>query len=113
VTDERRISDRANLKQDTVTVYDRNRETMVGTIANISETGFMLVSTEEIQPESVFQFELQFSDRDINVQLGAVCLWNAEAGKAGVFWNGFHIIDISDQAQSQLQQVMQALLSAS
>ena len=111
MTDERRIADRANLKNDTVSVYDRNREITIGSVANISESGFMLVATEEIPPESVFQFELFFSRRKLTVQLGAVCLWNAEAGKAGVYWHGFHIIDISAEAQLQLQQMIQLLLN--
>lgn len=109
MNEERRSSARASINDDHIQIYDRNREQIIGIVANISETGFMLVSSEDIEPGSVFQLEMRIKDEG-NIRFGATCLWSAEANTPNMHWQGFHIIDISSEAAQQMRQVMAHLL---
>ena len=80
----------------------------IGTVANISSTGFMLVADRHIDVETIFQLRLLTSDTQEEFNLGAMCLWNSDASSANTFWAGFHIIDISDETQSRLDKLVQA-----
>lgn len=108
MSDERRIAERVTPQPGHMHVYDRFAGTELGTIANISETGFMLVTRQFIETDSVFQLELSFSQEDKNekIQLGAVCLWCADTSTENSFWAGFHIIDISPQKEELLKKII-------
>lgn len=110
MSDERRIADRVSAQSADIRVQDRISDTSMGTIANLSETGFMLVSHRDIEVDSVFQLELSCCDGQFgNIQIGAVCLWNADTSSENLFWAGFHIIDISAAAEAALKQVIAKL----
>lgn len=107
MSEERRIAKRVAPSSGYIAVLNRHTGQQLGSIANISETGFMLVGPEMIDIDSVFQFELKSSeDKFDTIQCGAVCLWNADTSAGNAYWSGFHIIDISDQAQSLLNQAI-------
>ncbi len=99
---ERRIAKRVDTQPGSIMVLDRINESNMGTIANISSTGFMLVTNHFIDIDSVFQLNLGCSSLDISIDIGALCLWTAEASSVDSFWSGFHIIDISETAQAHL-----------
>lgn len=106
MSEERRISKRIDPVPGSILVFDRINESSLGTIANISSTGFMLVTDRHIDTDSVFQFSLGCKSLDLTIDLGAVCLWTTEASVAAAFWSGFHIIDISDSAQAKLDNMV-------
>lgn len=105
MSDERRIADRVSPQSGLLSVVDRITETQLGTIANISETGFMLVTRRYIDVDSVFQLELTFNEKGKyeNIQLGAVCLWCVDTSAESSYWAGFHIIDISQKTEELLK----------
>lgn len=111
MSSERRITDRVKPDSHEIIVLDRIENSRLGTIANISQTGFMLVSAREIDIDSVFQLELNFPDQSVTIELGAICLWNSKTGAAGVHWQGFHIIDISEASEQKLKQMLEKLPS--
>ena len=102
MSDERRIAQRVDTQPGTIMVQDRINDVNLGTIANISSTGFMLVTDQYIDTDSVFQFSLDYGDAEPAIEIGAICLWTTEASSATSFWSGFHIIDISDTTQANL-----------
>lgn len=109
MSDERRIAERVNTQPDAVSVINTVTELDLGTIANLSSTGFMLVSSEIIEIDSVFQLEFRSVKLEEPLHLGAVCLWNADASSATAHWSGFHIIDISDANQQALDLLVKQL----
>lgn len=109
MSEERRVAKRVDTQPGSIIVLDRISETSLGTIANISSTGFMLVTNRFIDIDSVFQLNLDSSSFSTSIDIGAVCLWTSEASSADSFWCGFHIIDISDSAQAELDIVVEKM----
>ena len=111
MTEERRTAQRVAPKSGDLNVNNIISGEDMGTIANLSETGFMLATSNTIEVDSVFQLVLTYSqDNSIApVKFGAVCLWNADTSTQHLKWAGFHIIDISDEAQSRLKQIVDDL----
>ena len=109
MSEERRIAKRVDTQPGTIMVLDRINQFNMGTIANISSTGFMLVTEHFIDTDSVFQLNLGCADLDVSVDIGAICLWTSEASSAASYWSGFHIIDISDTAQADLNILVQKI----
>lgn len=109
MSEERRIAKRVDTQPGSIVVLDRISQTSLGTIANISSTGFMLVTDRFIEIDSVFQLNLASDGLDTSFDIGAVCLWTTEASSADSFWSGFHIIDISDSAQADLDIVVKKI----
>ena len=106
MSEERRVAQRVDTQPGSIMVLDRINESSIGTIANISSTGFMLVTDRFIDTDSVFQLNLGCDTLDISIDIGAVCLWTTEASSAESFWSGFHIIDISESAQANLDMLV-------
>ena len=109
MSEERRVSKRVDAQPGSIMVLDRISESSLGTIANISATGFMLVTDRFIETDSVFQLNLGSGSLDSSIDIGAVCLWTTEASSADSFWSGFHIIDISESAQHQLDNLVEKM----
>lgn len=109
---ERRIAERIDTQPGTLHVVDTINNITIGTIANLSSTGFMLVTDQLIEVDSVFQLSLQSASDALDIHLGALCLWHAEAGAVETYWSGFQIIDISDRAQHQLDHLVELLISS-
>ena len=102
MNDERRIAQRVDTQPGNIMVHDKISESNLGTIANISSTGFMLVADRFIETDSVFQLSLLSDSQELSIDIGTICLWTTEASSSSSFWSGFHIIDISDIAQKNL-----------
>jgi hypothetical protein len=109
LSEERRIATRVDTQPGSFVVLDRISETSLGTIANISSTGFMLVTNRFIDTDSVFQLNIGCGSFDISIDIGAICLWTTEASSADSFWSGFHIIDISDSSQADLDIIVEKI----
>ena len=110
MSEERRISNRIETQSADIHIRDRISGAEMGTIANLSDTGFMLVTSRNIDVDSVFQLEMSCcEDKFENVHIGAVCLWNADSNTENLYWAGFHIIDISDKAEATLKQIISTL----
>lgn len=106
--EDRRIATRVEPAA-TIIVYDHFSGENIGSIANISSTGFMLVTDRFIELDSVFQFRLVSEDITNTIDIGCTCLWTSESSTATLFWSGFHIIDVSDEHQQRLDTLVEKL----
>jgi hypothetical protein len=89
-----------------VTDCRANRE--FGRLVNISEEGLMILTTEAVDENTVFQLSLDLCDRDGKsdpIEIGVECLWCNESSSRDRFWAGFYIIDISEQDQERIRRL--------
>jgi hypothetical protein len=88
---------------ETVLVIDAMTEAVVGRIANLSETGMLLIATAPLTEDALYQFRFRLVDaRGVNAEyeLGAHLLWKDDQGTPGMTWTGLRFIAIpEDQAQ--------------
>ena len=91
-----------------VTVIDLDSGKHIGNLLNISAGGLMLLSTNPIDLDRLYQLEIQLNSA-INglsvIQLGADSLWSKPSGDNTQFWTGFQIIDISEDNQQAITQL--------
>lgn len=88
---------------DEIFVRDTVSSLEMGTLANIHDEGFMVISDGGLKEDNLYQvaFELGAGKGEIN--LGAECLWISETGTGDQVWAGFQIMDISEQAKQQIE----------
>ena len=80
-----------------------------GELVNVTIEGIMLITKREIAVNSIYQFSmaLPFELEGINtLTLGANCLWCSDLANIRRFWTGFQIIDPSDIARAQIDQLI-------
>ena len=81
-------------------VTDRQTGETLGQLVNISEEGFMLLGTQPVTEDNIFQLSLEFDNESGNtspIQIGVECLWCHASDDQTQFWSGYYIIDISDE----------------
>ena len=90
-----------------IEVHDYNRACYVGRLANIHQKGFMLLDASEVETDHLYQLELLVrSPRNAyeTIRMGADCLWKRHVDET--HWAGFQILDISQSADKNLQEVI-------
>lgn len=103
--------------RDTVIVLDQSTGEPVGTVANLSLEGLMLVNNKPLHADSLYQLCLQVPEGLMpgqpawEIRMGVDCLWNspAENVTAATYWSGCQIIDISDTDFARIQQLIDAV----
>lgn len=106
-TRERRAHERYHLKR-SFDVINRDNARVLGKVADISIHGMMLLSSNLIQPDTLYQVSLTPSkedDNDPQIDMGVDCMWVQEREDAGC-WAGFKIIDIADDDLDHLHQLI-------
>ena len=77
-----------------------NRE-LIGELVNITVEGLMIISDQEMNTSSIFQFSLELPEA-INglsqIDLVVDCLWSRRAENVNRHWSGYQIIDASPEA---------------
>lgn len=89
-----------------IDILDVESNEVIGTLVNISVSGFMMISEKSLPENYVFQFKVIFSPGTAEAQtihIGAESLWVQEMEGSNQRWIGFHIIDISDQDKATIQ----------
>lgn len=86
-----------------VPVRDQMTETVIGRLGNVSETGMLLIASEPLQEDALYQ--LQFSIPDgrggqVPINVGAHLLWREPASAPDQSWAGFRFITL-DKAQHE------------
>ena len=92
-----------------IEVVDLNTEQVLGTLANISLGGFMLLSNNAMPINQLFQLRIPFPspiNNETAVEIGAESLWSTAATGPGSHWTGFQIIDISDPVTELITQLI-------
>ena len=88
---------------ETVLVTDAMTDAVVGRIANLSETGMLLIAAAPLTEDALYQFRFRLVDArgvDADYELGAHLLWKDDQGTPGMTWTGLRFIAIpEDQAQ--------------
>lgn len=106
---DKRRSPRIDTNQ-SIQIFDMLQASLMGNLVNISTGGLMLLTSQEIPINHVFQLEmtLQFSDgSNKTIQFGAESLWSQNTSTPGHEWVGFHIIDISEENQQLLDRMIE------
>lgn len=89
----------------TVDVIDRTTGESVGSIANLSLEGLMLVNSQPLTTDSLYQLKLLVEEGVIparpasEICVGVDCLWTSPGmpSHESIFWSGCQIIDIADE----------------
>lgn len=74
-----------------------------GSLINLSKNGMMLSSQYTLEPEHIYQLDIQLSPEQSAI-VGAECMWVKQM--EGQYWAGLEIISIS---QTDRQRLMQGL----
>lgn len=100
--------ERVELNQ-TIVITDIITGKRFGELINVTTEGLMIMTDEEIATHSIFQLSMQLPVEiagENTIELGADCLWCRKAENFSRHWAGFHIIDASDTAVSQLGELI-------
>lgn len=92
-----------------VCVTDRAANCEFGRLVNISEEGMMIMTSEPVAENTIFQLSLGFCNEDGEsdpIEIGVECLWCKESNNQDQFWAGFYIIDISEQGQERIRRLI-------
>jgi len=81
-------------------VIDTMTDLAVGHLSDLSETGMLLILTNPLVTDALYQFRFKLADgsgRERMVMVGAHELWSDQAAAPGQVWTGFRFIDISGE----------------
>lgn len=102
--------------RNTITVLDKNTGEVLGSIANLSEEGILLVNNEPLESDNIYQIRLKIAagilqdNQSAEIDLGIDCLWISPAkSAASTYWSGCQIIDASDEAFALIKQIIDKL----
>lgn len=96
MTEHRRRYKRRTVPQ-AVEVVDTMTDRIVGRLGNLSAGGMMLIGTQTLVEEALYQFRFTLPDgrgRLRPIQVGAQMLWSDNASGSGQVWTGFRFIAI-------------------
>jgi len=74
--------------------------TVIGRIGNLSIDGMMLIASEPLRDDALYQFMFSLPDARGDraaIELGMHEQWSEPANTPGQYWAGFRLIDISDR----------------
>jgi hypothetical protein len=103
--DEFRRSRRRKVAE-TVLVVDTMVDAVVGRLANVSETGMLLMANTALVEDALYQFRFNLGDahgRENSIEVGAHLLWQDAAHASGQRWSGFRFITVPEEHMLQLR----------
>ncbi len=95
-----------------ITVVDRNRNLTLGRLVDLHSEGLMLMGDQPLQVDHLYQLDLylpQPLQGETLLQLGVDCLWTRCDEGAVMHWSGFQIIDLSERAARQIEELVELL----
>jgi len=84
--------------EESIDVLDTMTEIVVGHLSDLSETGMLLILSQPLVTDALYQFRFKLRDGrgdERVVMVGAHELWSDQAAAPGQVWTGFRFIDIS------------------
>lgn len=78
----------------------------LGTLANIHDEGFMVISDGGLKEDNLYQVAFEINSGRAPIMLGAECLWISETGTGDQVWAGFQIMDLSEDARLQIEKLL-------
>lgn len=91
---------------DEICVRDTVSGVELGTLANVHDEGFMVISDGGLKEDHLYQVAFEINSSRKPITLGAECLWISETGTGDQVWAGFQIMDLSDDARQQIEQLL-------
>lgn len=90
---------------DAIDIIDTMTEKVIGRIGNISESGMLMIGSEALFDDALFQvrFSLPGSGPRRELSVGMHHLWSDEANMPGQVWSGFRFIDIANEDVAALR----------
>lgn len=98
-----------------VPVTDLMTDTCIGRLGNISETGMLLIASEPLQEDALYQLRFPIADSrggEVSINVGVHLLWREAAQAPGRSWAGFRFIALEKHQREQLRQWIEAQLPA-
>ncbi len=83
---------------DLVPVTDQMRDSVVGRLGNVSETGMLMLASQPLRDDALYQlrFPLPLGDgRSAAIDVGVHLLWSEPAHAPGQSWAGFRFLTLS------------------
>ena len=88
-----------------IQVIDGMTQQRLGTLANLSLDGLMIMGRRPLKHDRLYQLTLhlpQMIDGKSVIQVGVDCLWSKTVQQEGIYWSGCHIIDYADNDMTTL-----------
>ncbi len=87
---------------DSVPVFDMMTEEVVGHLANVSESGMLLLANAQLHEDTLYQFRFQLGGGGPLVT-GVHLLWLGAANTPGQSWCGFRFLTIPDDQRARIR----------
>jgi len=90
----------------TILVTDAMTDRSVGRLGNVSESGMLLIASEALTDDALYQFRFVLPESDgpgIAIEAGVHLLWMDEASAPGQVWAGFRFIAVAAPQMAQLR----------
>jgi len=91
---------------DLVPVTDQMRGSVVGRLGNVSETGMLMLASQPLRDDALYQlrFPLPLGDgRSAAIDVGVHLLWSEPAHAPGQSWAGFRFLTLSREHRHLLR----------
>ena len=92
--------------RDMILVEDAISGLNLGRIGNLSSSGLMLISSQRLHDDALYQLRFALPDGDNGgdtmLEVGVHEQWTEQAAVPGQFWSGLRIIDIAPEAERHL-----------
>lgn len=111
MTDDRKQDQRSlprHVLSEPIAVLDRLSQSSLGRLVNIHREGLMVVGSYPFEHERLYQLELQLPaaiSGGGTIPVGVDCLWS-RCADSQMFWTGFKIIDASEQALLEIDELI-------
>lgn len=105
----KRSRERKEINQ-VIPITDVINDREIGELINITVEGIMMISDENIETQSIFQYSLKLPG-PINgletLEIGVDCLWCRKAEDYSRYWAGFQIIDASAETIAVIENLIE------
>lgn len=90
---------------DTILVTDTMTERVVGRIGNLSESGMLLIASESLVDDALYQFHFTLPgvQGPLPVDVGVHLLWTDRASAPGQAWAGLRFIALAESNAVKLR----------
>ncbi|MDR2871796.1 MAG: PilZ domain-containing protein [Xanthomonadaceae bacterium] len=90
---------------DNISVVDVMTTQVIGFLADLSESGMMLLSHADLRKDALYQlrFYLNGHDTGTPINVGVHLLWQGQANASGQRQSGFRFLTISDEQRDQIR----------
>ena len=99
-----------------VPVTDQMRGEVIGRLGNISETGMLLIASEALTEDALYQLRFPIPSGhggELPIDVGVHLLWREAAHAPGHYWAGFRFLTLEKSQRERLRQWIESHLPAS